>query len=103
MNVVEMRLTKDTYDPYDPVFVAYGNNIDFLPVFKRTEYGLEETPMHYPSLLKFVFPKTISEIMDLDQGEIRKKYGPILTNKLQEDIASGKVEPKAYFNPARGE
>ena len=102
MNVVEIRTAKDTYDVHDPEFVAYGNNPDFMPVFRRQRHGIEETPMHYPSMLKFVFPKTISETMDMDQSEIRAKYGPILSEKLAADIASGKIEPKVYFNPERG-
>ncbi len=102
MNVVEIRTTKDTYDRYDPVFVAYGTNPDFMPVFRRQPYGIEETPMHYPSMLKFVFPKSISETMDMEQSEIRSKYGPILSEKLLADISAGKIEPKVYFNPSRG-
>ena len=56
--------------------------------------------MKWPAMLKFVFPKTIGEVKQMDTPALRKKYGPILTAKLKADIVDGKVQPKVYLKEA---
>lgn len=97
MNYVEITLTKDTYDPHDPKLVAFGENPDHMPVFQRVMYGLDTTELYYPSMLKFIDPKDISEVKSTEIKTIRRKYGPVLTEKLKADIRSGKISPKVFF------
>ena len=55
MLVIEMTLTKDTYDVYNPKLVAYGTNEDYLSVYRRTPTDWKKHRCTIRPWLKFVF------------------------------------------------
>ena len=66
-------------------YVAYGQDIEYLPVFRVRDGDHVKTGMRYPSCLSFMTFATVRAMRRMDREEIHRLYGEQLPAHYQPD------------------